>query len=212
MCALATLGVEDSVRKRPGFGLCYKDPVTRRTISLLNDEDWLAARDGGLRLPQPQVFLLVDVGQPLRALRTCRVEFNRVELRGQAPSFDLLARTLLPHKLEVSEESDAPQGAAAAVGAEFGGGAGPGDGVVWCFIFTIPSFERCADIAARAYRSWRSIWRGARRRTRAARSVPRPRTSRPRGDRRAWRRGQCKSHRVLSVRSSPKHSPCVILR
>ena len=98
-CALATLGVEDSVRKRPGFGLCYKDPVTRRTISLLNDEDWLAARDGGLRLPQPQVFLLVDVGQPLRALRTCRVEFNRVELRGQAPSFDLLARTLLPHKL-----------------------------------------------------------------------------------------------------------------
>jgi hypothetical protein len=98
-CALATLGVEDSVRKRPGFGLCYKDPVTRRTISLLNDEDWLAARDGGLRLPQPQVFLLVDVGQPLRALRTCRVEFNRVELRGKAPSFDLLARTLLPHKL-----------------------------------------------------------------------------------------------------------------
>jgi len=98
-CALATLGVEDSVRKRPGFGLCYKDPVTRRTISLLNDEDWLAARDGGLRLPQPQVFLLVDVGQPLRALRTCRVEFNRVELRGQAPSFDLLARTLLPHKV-----------------------------------------------------------------------------------------------------------------
>ena len=66
---------------------------------MLNDEDWLAARDGGLRLPQPQVFLLVDVGQPLRALRTCRVEFNRVELRGQAPSFDLLARTLLPHKV-----------------------------------------------------------------------------------------------------------------
>ena len=98
-CALATLGVEDSVRKRPGFGLCYKDPVTRRTISLLNDEDWLTARDAGLRLPQPQVFLLVDVGQPLRALRTCRVEFNRVELRGKAPSFDLLARTLLPHKL-----------------------------------------------------------------------------------------------------------------
>ena len=98
-CALATLGVEDSVRKRPGFGLCYKDPVTRRTISLLTDEDWLTARDAGLRLPQPQVFLLVDVGQPLRALRTCRVEFNRVELRGKAPSFDLLARTLLPHKL-----------------------------------------------------------------------------------------------------------------
>ena len=50
-------------------------------------------------MPQPPVFLLVDVGQPLRALRTCRVEFNRVELRGQAPSFDLLSRSLLPHKL-----------------------------------------------------------------------------------------------------------------
>ncbi len=101
-CALATLGVEDSARKRPGFGLCYKDPVTRRTISLLNDDDWLAARDGGLRLPQPQVFLLVDVPmnqQPLRALRTCRVEFNRVSLRGKAPSFDLLQTRLLPHKL-----------------------------------------------------------------------------------------------------------------
>ena len=101
-CALATLGVEDSVRKRPGFGLCYKDPVTRRTISLLTDEDWLTARDAGLRLPQPQVFLLVDVPmhqQPLRALRTCRVEFNRVELRGKAPSFDLLQTRLLPHKM-----------------------------------------------------------------------------------------------------------------
>ena len=40
------------------------------------------------------------VGQPLRSARTCRVRVQpRGVARGQAPSFDLLARTLLPHKL-----------------------------------------------------------------------------------------------------------------
>lgn len=99
-CALATLGLENELRKRPGFGVCYKDPITRRTISLLTDADWLVAREAGLRQRQPQVFLLVDVPSaraPLRPRRTARVEFNRVPA-GPKPSFQALSTRLLPHR------------------------------------------------------------------------------------------------------------------